>query len=473
MTTLLPVRPLNYSKDPCFVTLETDSIADAVPARYTINFQPNFNPVDGDTLNIFIQRRRFNFIFKSVLSNDPSNLSLRNSGMSDVQYSELLVSELNANIRLWDIFTVKQTANPIGIALISLTPDQHIVGQISTSCANLDVQFYPGSPRDESVRGLIRVDTFNHSFIKRMGAFDLDTKQCQFNIQEAFSHYAPHLPALNTDFSFELAASSTDTFTVEYLQLDDTNGYQKAKISEKKNVIYGKTAEFNAMPESNSPICFSCHYRDEKTIHEYQPDFFYVYFKQDVICQINCYPYDSDGTMLGKFELLSTPVDFRKNELWAFGVGHFQLKNLLPPTTIRYNISVESDDGTSAYIGRQFNIRQLVDDCIFLLHSNGIGGCETIAYAGENTQSIKNTQEIYKTSTGNLQKILTEQTTSISLTTLFAETNEVGLFLADAINESAWLVGNTFQPVIIVSDTLQFKLNTANLHYSSIEIRLK
>lgn len=440
---------LALSKENAIIELVDNAIPAASPARIEITInKPTI--ANSNILSISTSSRLYLFTFKNDIQNNPYYLPVHN-GQDENTYASIIYNLLLLNDDIIDDYIVELNNNVI--SLTSKSPDLLLKAIITTNTTGVEVTFTEAVPRLPQ-SAYIKLITSNNT-ITRIGSYDLTSKRVKFNCIDIAQQLQPPVPpAIFGTYNSYMSTNSTLVYSIYYATL-----YDRLASSDDRKVMYGRLP--NTFQVSNYPNStlegFACHHRARKQIFENQPDWlcFYTAITGSVKVKLEANLYDNTSSEI----MLSNSLSVQENKIYTLGVGHAQVKNLLPPTTVSYSIEVLKLDNT-ILARRTYELNQAPSTVTYILHSNGFGGVETFAYAGEQKERYNVASDYYLNSNNKMSRIITDSSIEYSLTTLFIDTIEDIKRHMDLLNEPAWLVNtestlNRFDAITIQTDSIE------------------
>jgi hypothetical protein len=386
--------------------------------------------------------------------------------MTDAEYLFALRDAFFANkffSQLFDVITVLAK-----IQLVCKYPDRLLSGAIGgQTFIGLQLQFTEAIPRPQNHTAYIKAVSVRRT-IERVGAYDLLSKTCVFNLKDVVDALHPPVPAtisiVNT-YS-QQAIDSTDSFFLQFGNRID-NIEEKLQSTIFFSALYGRKPTYElgfTFPDASKKVQI-CHATTSKLIVEGQPDYLCLYFTEGLFAKIRVFCKNAAGVPIGGFTLVATS-GFEANTVHLFSVGELQLRSLLPVGAISYYVAVEDDLSSIEYCYREYYIEQAATDTQFLLHSNGLGGCETIAYGGASEVTHKLNKVEFTGLDRQFKAINISRQIEYKVATTYFEDENFGMQLMDLMDEPAWLIdleNNAFLPILINADSATLK-TTDNLY---------
>ncbi len=235
--------------------------------------------------------------------------------------------------------------------------------------------------------------------------FYVPTKLADFNLKNAFS-LSPHLPAsasigavLGSTYQWGEAENAFTSYYFRYAEKYGTPAKTRALLrSVDKVAIYGGLSSdtrntFFAVPGSKDIVChnYDRSGNHPKELGPDQPDWIYLFTQNDRtgVAPNVVVTYEDNTTEI--FSIPNLSFDLVKDRLYWFSVGLKQMNISLPTDkqVVRYTWRLSNVEQTLHYASINFEI-----DCaphpwnLYLLMSNGLGGCESVRLKGKTNKDF-------------------------------------------------------------------------------------
>ncbi len=314
-------------------------------------------------------------------------------------------------IRLYSRLAIPQT-----FTVSENTMDATVITAVSTSALS----------QPDNLRALVEVygdtgDTETDPLLVKLHApYDFNTYLADIDLSAAFN-LKPHLPdaaQINPDPAMS-ALTVTECETVlkrYYFRYADKYGTpaiseKLRKTTDRYTAVWGSLTgdTLRTGPE------FLCHnYRRAdggtfvKPVTDEQPDWLYFFNFDTVITTVfvNVLIYWSDMTTQSYNPFGTTPIGIGTEKIYNIPVGYNQLKlnTKTPGAGTATNATIVSYDVRLGPLDDSLNYRTVIKYQLYpaayyghyLLFSNGLGGCETVALRGKGFQGIEPTAELYQ-----------------------------------------------------------------------------
>ncbi len=438
-----PPQARALSKDPIWVIVQTD---DPISSPATIVFTiTGTGPTATETVQI--QWAGYDLTFTVTNTDSESAFDLPVIGADTLSdYADKFAERLRQNEVLHAYFavsrgtagadeTVTLTQRTLAVVDIVITESLTNVTVVPTGVTEIT--------QGTGLRALVQVwqDTGDQAtdqlLLSLHAPYDLDTGLVEFDIHSAFATLAPALPDESSIPSI-LAPSSlasgvaTDSFLAYYLRYADKTGVPAVSQALLKTdnsflAILGSLAGDSLHPVA--PDAEESHilhnYRRRASLSDYftgvssnalrkpvaceQPDWTYVLLTNETITgvYVSCHLYWSDGSESDYEPFSTTPVSIDVNKVYWFPSGYRQMKLQSAPLPsgadadayiIAYDWTLKTPDLPGD--GRIDDVKYLVHDLsgwdYYLLFSNGVGGCESVALRGKASEKYRTTAETYR-----------------------------------------------------------------------------
>lgn len=434
-----PARAL--CKDPVWVVVETsDPITTPATVVFTIT---GSGPSATETVQITWGGYSLTFTVVSSDSESAFDLPVKGSDTLAV-YADKFAERLAQNEALHEYFAISRgTAG--SDETVTLTQRNLAVVDITITETLSNVTVTPTDVTEitqgEGLRALIQVwqDTgllaTDSRIVSLHAPYDLDTAQAEFDISAAFSGLEPALPAESTIPS-SLAPSSlvsgeaAGSYMPYYLRYADKSGIPAVaqallKTDDSYIAILGSLSRDSTHPVApsgtESPILHN--YRRRASQEDYftgiasndlrkpvvceQPDWTYVLLTNEDITgvYIECHLYWSDGAESDYQPFGTTPEALDVNKIWWFPSGYRQMKlqSATPPGDadayiVAYDWILKTADlpGDGRIDEVKYQVHDLSGWDHYLLFSNGVGGCESVALRGKAVEKFRSTADTFR-----------------------------------------------------------------------------
>lgn len=405
------------SKDDIWAVLTTDQV-NAVRASLLLVVSST-GPADTQTLEITWGAKSVTFTVAASPDDSGTQLPTFSSGTL-AEYHASLADYFERNETLLEDFNVSLPTSG-GVKLIYKTYDEVDI-EITSTLVNVadTVTDSNGPVLQDNLSAILKVfkevdDEETTEEVSLNGTYD-QNGAAPFNLSDIFD-LKPGLPTsasidYNASYPFGIA---TDAFVKYYLRYADKFGTPAmAQGLLKSNEFY---ALYGGSPGDSDETLFGFtlgqyvlhSYRTagttyRKPVGPYQPDYVYVFTKNELVdYKVKAVAYYDDGTQ-ADVAVSTTPFTLDQYKIYWFPSGPFQLgliTNIGTPTDkelVAYDWILIKDDETS---GANPTVEYSVDcDChpwnLYLLFSNGLGGCESINIRGKTALN-------YEASRDNLQ----------------------------------------------------------------------
>ena len=411
-----PPPDMAYSKNPIWVTLETDAtVSDPASIEMVIS-EPG--PTEDQYLTLQWAGNDLTFIVEAYTGNG-LQLPRRSDAGTLAEYATLFADQLRQNEIIDDYFIVSATGGTVlltqrvlQIVDITTATDMSNVSVVATDVAEVTA--------NDNLRALLQVvtDTGDFSTDERLislhAPYNYDTLQAVFDIRAAFAHLAPHLPDAAT---IAPTVAPTDLITG-----DATSHYQRYYLRHADK--YGSPAVAEALQRTESSyyailgglagdaiqtgagisvIRHNYNRRDgkvfRKPVGEFQPDWIYYMPTEGIDMFVSILVEWSDGTQSVYRPFDPDTVTLQANHIYWIPCGFRQMK--------LHTLAPSGGTAADAYItGYQWRIGPLNDSLNwqaivyfsvlydtpwlhYLLFENGAGGMETVWLRGKAQESYQ------------------------------------------------------------------------------------
>lgn len=411
-----------FCQDPIWIQLETDKI-EPVYAYF------QFEIPDEDSMGTTV---RITWPGGSILFtvSDPNEISTdwpHIGGGTLLQYADSIEQFFRENEIITDNFNIVRTADQV-IRLYSklavpetLTISENTIDNTTVTAVSTTTQSAP-----DNLRALVQVYedtgdvTVDPLLIKLHAPYDFNTFLADIDISAAFN-LKPHLPdatQINPDpeLSALIVTECDQVLKKYYFRKADKHGTPAVaerlrKTESSYYAIWGSIAgdSLRTGPE------FLCHnYRRAdganfvKPVTDEQPDWLYFYnFDTPIVSVfVNVLIYWSDMTTQSYAPFGSTPVVIETEKIYNIPVGFNQLKlnTKTPGAGTASNATIVAYDVRLGPLDDALQYRTIIKYQVYpanyyghyLLFSNGLGGCETVALRGKGFQGIEPAAELYQ-----------------------------------------------------------------------------
>lgn len=431
------------SKDPIRVVLSTD---DPISSPATIVFTiTGTGPTATETVRIRWAGNDLTFTVTNTDSESARDLPVKGSDTLAV-YADKFAERLRQNETLHDYFAVSRgtagsdetvTLTQRALAVVDIVIDETLsnITVVPTDVTEIT--------QGEGLRALLQVweDTGDQAtdrlLISLHAPYDLDTAIVEFDIHSAFAGLAPALPDAATIPSV-LAPSSlasgvaSGSFVQYYLRYADKAGVPAVaqallRSDDAYLAILGALAGDSRHPVApdaeESPILHN--YRRRVGMEDYftgtysnalrkpvaceQPDWTYVLLTNEAITgvYVSCHLYWSDGSQSDYEPFGTTPVSIDVNKVYWFPSGYRQMKLQSAPLPsgadadayiVAYDWTLKTADlpGDGRIDDVKYQVHDLSGWNYYLLYSNGVGGCESVALRGKAAEKYRTTADAYR-----------------------------------------------------------------------------
>lgn len=432
-----------FSKDPIWVVAETDeAIASPATVVFTIS---STGPTAGETVRL--QWDGYDLTFTVATSDGASALDLPVIGSDTLSdYADKFADRLRQNEILHAYFAVSRSTSGSD-EIVTLTQRTLAVVDITATDGLSNVTVVANDvtaiTTGANLRALLQVwlDTGDEAtdrlLISLHAPYDLDTAQAQFDISAAFADLAPALPDASTIPSTLAPGSlatgvATGSFAPYYLRYADKSGtpaVAEALLRSDDDFmallggLSGDSLHPVAPDAEESPILHNYRRRLSATDHFTevashglrkpvaceQPDWVYVLLTNEAITgvYVECYLYWSDGSESNYQPFGTTPVGIEVNKPHWFPSGYRQMK-LSAATApggadpdayiVAYDWVLKTADlpGDGRIDAVMYQVHDLSAWDHYLLFSNGVGGCESVALRGKAVSDARSAGQEYQ-----------------------------------------------------------------------------
>ena len=392
------------SKDDIWAVLTTDQV-NAVRASVLLVVSST-GPAAAQTLEIEWGAKSVTFTVAAAPDDSGTEIPTFSSGTLD-EYHASLADYIERNETLLEDFNISLPSSG-GVKLIYKSYDEvDITATNSLSNVADTIVDSSGPVLQDNLSGILKVFKAvdaeeNTEIITLNGAYDQDG-DLPFNLADVFD-LKPGLPStasIDYNASYPYGAA-TDAYIKYYLRYADKYGIPAAaegllKSSEFYAIYGGSPGDSDETLFGFTLGQYVLHsYRTSgttyrKPVSPYQPDWVYVFTKNDLTdYKVKAVAYYDDGTQ-ADVAVSTTPFDLDQYKVYWFPSGPLQLgltSEVATPSDkelVAYDWILIKDDESSLV---NPTVQYSVDcDChpwnLYLLFSNGLGGCESINLRGK------------------------------------------------------------------------------------------
>lgn len=432
MPTTIDTSPntLNYSLDPIYVVIESDLIA-SVPSYIEILISSG-GPTVGNTMTI-------NWLGKTVVltvvgtnNENPNFIRDINTGESLDDYADAIAEFLRQNEKINDDWWILREPNQGSARVIRLNfkSIQTVGLSVTENWANTTVSALDisGPAQVDNLRALVEVyeDTGNPEadppLLKLHAPFDLSTALSRIDISAAFSDLEPDLPAPSninptspTSLYYDTCERNLIRFYFRYAHKGGTPPQSIAMLKSPASyfAVLGSKASDSLTPTTFYRVLHNYRRRDgvtfRKPISCEQPD--WVYWLSDnagETVRVSILLYWSDGTT-STYQPYNTTITPTLNACFKIACGFRQMKlHLVTPTGVTaadayivgYDWRLEQVDAPGSYwVTVRYDVHPLPNEFgLYLLMSNGLGGCESVQLKGKVERAYTADRDVFRRS---------------------------------------------------------------------------
>ncbi len=473
------------------VTLETDNIA---PDRAYVALElTGFDgPAVGNALSINFNGLTWLFTFAEIPDNTGWQLPTQPNTPTGAgaAWWYFLAERFRLNPSVTDLFNVTdnypyirltyKSITPLSITVVSNTTDIAVTAHSVSSVVNV-----PNLSASISVH-----DAVTHEEIaQKTGAYDIETKRCEFDIHTAFEDLAPSLP----DPSVVTIQTATTAFKRYYVRYADRYGNPPQSEIRHKSVnltaIAGGTASGKRLPffQPNAPLWALHNFQTRtsdffvKKITQTQPDWLYFVAQNDEInltwtAQMRyAIGYRDTFTSNAQFscaagEVKCLPIGYRQ-----LGLHNYVIPNAFDSSFIvGYDITIRRSDG-DALLTASYDLELLRHPWnLYLVFHNGLGGLESVRLKGKKQLKYDSDVTNVEKSNGDLSVAFATGVESFEVSTGWYD-----YYYLDALRQillaKAYVFDqktNTYAEIIAEKQSFEFIPDDNDLHALNFKFRL-
>lgn len=423
-----PPPALGYTQSPIYVELTTDNIDTGVLPAVTITLSGS-GPADGESLVISWLGASYTFTFTDTPA---TAFDLPTIGAGTlIDLADAVAAAFRECEIITDDWTISRETGGPELVILTYKQRQHITLDATESAAGLSIAFVdiaaPGPALVENLSALLQVwqDTGDPATdvpkLKQHAPYNFASGTAVIDIAPAFAELAPSLPDPDTinpvspAFSPELTEGN---YLKYYLRFADKYGAPPLADPMKKSAasylaILGSRAFDSLAPTTVGRILHNYQRRDGETfrkpVSDTQPDWVYWLASNALQHRVSLLLYWSDGTTSTYLPFPGTTFTPVQNKCYVMPSGYQQLQIALAPqdvgtsaqaTIIGYDFRLERTGALGTYtITVRYDVDPFCSDFgLYLLMSNGMGGCETVRLKGKKVRSYETSSETYRKS---------------------------------------------------------------------------
>jgi hypothetical protein len=469
------------------VTLESDNIAPD-RAYITLELTNVDGPPNGNTFIISFSGKTWTFSFLDVIDNSGWLLPTKTAAQTAPQYWAYIAERLRIVQAITDEFDVIEEY-PL-LKLIYKTITHLSITVVSTITVNVTAHSVTSIVNVQNLAASISVhDAATHEELtQRIGAYNIATKQCSFDIHSIFEDLAPTLP----DPSVTSIQTASTAFKRYYIRYADRYGIPpQSEIRHKSQnliAIAGGTASGNRnlFFQPTAPLLALHNFKTQtndlfvKQITQVQPDWLYFVAQNDepnltwtVLLRYGA-GYRDTFTTNAQFSCIAGEV-----QCLPIGFRQLGLQNYIIPNAF----------STSSIIGYDISIRRPNDDILltasydlelsrhpwnlYIVFENGLGGIESVRAKGK--KQLKYDSDIINVekSNGDLSVAFSTGVSSYDVSLGWYD-----YYYLDALRQlllaKAWLFDpktNTYTEIVPEKQSFEFIPDDNDLHTLNFKFR--
>lgn len=396
-----PTSP-KLSGDPNFITIQTDLIDNTGNAYVDLGFADISN-VQNQSFTLNWSSYSIIMLCRDVPDNSGDEFPSYLGGDGIVDYIASLEEIFLRNETIANDFDVIVASDHIRLKYKLLS--QLTITVTDNDVANLTASIHDNTsdPAPANLHALVKVFDSNYNLLLSLHSpYDIETSQTVFDLRAAFN-LKPHLPdtsSIQPALFGYLEGLASNAYLSYFFRYADKYGVPSLAEAMIKSGYYlavhgassGDTLDTFGNTVDIGYLCHNYHREDgavfEKEVSEEQPDWVYILVKTSSInCYVSCKLYWSDGSESNKYIALVGDLD--KNKIYYFPSGYTQLKldDVSGPSgeqIIAYDFGVYAGEHADTVA----EVKYLVDCAchpwnLYLLLSNGMGGCESVRLKGK------------------------------------------------------------------------------------------
>lgn len=504
-TLLIPPPLISFSQEPVFATVETDQIAlDFSFMEWSITGGGGAGQVNsvywGDN-------NRF-FTFADPPDDSGLQIPVKLSTETLAEYADRVAEFLRQNEGLHDDFNISRSPGPTSaselLRMTSRVPGPlYIAGGTTGNGFSGTIHNVTAPLQPPGLHAVCEVwpSASESPLIALASPYKVADSRTEFDLSAAFSALSAHLPAESSIDPQTLALAwgeATNAFLLYFLRTADKYGTPPVARALVKSGLFtclfgSRTGDLT--DEFSGPLCHAYQRRDGeflvKKVSERQPDWVYFLPENGFSGSVRATVRWSDGTEQAVNPFPATFPYFESGKLWwvASGFRQIGLHLLTPPVAeaeiVGYQFEIFNTQTNHNLLVVEYEI---ACDCadwgnLFLLMSNGLGGCESVWLRGKTTGQTEAEREVirrfrwtdFDPQRGDFQAFNARARQMLEVNTGWFESTDWPMHYRQLLLGDCWLIdlaAGKFRPVVVDSKSFEIPADDETLWSLNFSLKM-